>query len=90
MRRYTINYLIFKNHFTLVRLDEAGDYTQGGRLAAARGTEQSYKLLIADIQIEIFEHLIIPECDGDVFQINNNVFFNYAAPLCRDTGELLI
>ena len=43
-----------KNHFTLVRLNESCDYTQGGRLTAQpEGPSRSYKLLIADIQIEI-------------------------------------
>lgn len=66
MRRYTIDFCL-QNNLTLIGLDKACNDAQSCCFTASRGTEKSNKLLIADIEVKVFKHLIISEFYGNVF-----------------------
>lgn len=66
------------------RFEETGNDAQNSSLSAARRTQQRDELPVPYIKAQIVEHLIITQFDGDVFQIDNDIFFNYAAPLSKE------
>ena len=80
MRRQRIDFFAIKNNLTFVRLYKSGNDSQGSGFAATRRTEQSYKLLITNVKVKIFEYLIIPERNGDVFEIDDYVVFQLSNP----------
>ena len=80
MRRHTIDFFILKYDIPLIGFEETGNDTQNSSLSAARRTQQRDKLPVPYIKAQIVEHLIITQFDGDVFQIDNDIFFQLCSP----------
>jgi hypothetical protein len=56
-RWHVVDHLSADPHLAAVRLIQAGDQPQGGRFAAAAGTDQDQKLLIVDFQVQAIDSL---------------------------------
>ena len=54
------------DNISAVRLDESADNPQGGRFSAAAGTEYSYKLFFADIEVNIIEYDLAVKTDKNI------------------------
>ena len=60
VRGKRIDFFAVKNNLTLVGVYEARNNPQGSGFTAARRTQQGNKLLVTNVKVKIFKHLIIP------------------------------
>ena len=66
-----------------VRLNKAGNYSEGGCLSATRLPQKRNKLLVFNRQVEIVKHLFAVKFYGDVLEFNNILLFHFLHPPLR-------